>query len=334
MATRRRRSARGQGRYTAHQTALWSSKLQALAAYRSHFGDCRVPRDFVVPTDASWPQDIERFRLGDFVNTMRFGPTTISSERIDHLRELGFQWQLTRTAGGPCQQLQLPTSTQHHAKIRALHMSWDILVQALVHYHASNGHCRIPNDFYVKHGSAEWPRDTWGLLLAPIVPSLRYHFYELDTDVAETVHALGLLLDMPPWETLLLLFRKYRTQFGRGSIPIDFCVPTTTSDSANAIWPRRWRGIALGELAWTVGIKLAALSDAQVFALNTIGYRFNAPGTWRNVLAGIQVFAALRQTTHIDKSFVVPEHSQWPETLWGLRLGYCSTSALAFVRDD
>ena len=78
----------------------WEETRDALAVYKELHGDLQVTREFVVPSEASWPKEAWGMKLGysvsnirhrgDFVWSGNFAET--HPERRAELDAMGFRW--------------------------------------------------------------------------------------------------------------------------------------------------------------------------------------------------------------------------------------------------
>ena len=91
-------------------TQQWEDGFNALVAYKTEFGDCLVPRDFVY----------KGLRLGLWVGTQRRPKNTLSKEQISRLDKLGFIWD-------------------------AIDQQWEDNFNALVAYKKEFGDCLVPD---------------------------------------------------------------------------------------------------------------------------------------------------------------------------------------------
>ena len=78
-------------------TRGFSSTLLALQTYNIIYGNVEVPREFVVPVnDSAWPEEVWGMNLGDRVNNIRNGTTSVNGEQRSQLDALGFGWETTK----------------------------------------------------------------------------------------------------------------------------------------------------------------------------------------------------------------------------------------------
>ncbi|RHY24187.1 hypothetical protein DYB32_009134 [Aphanomyces invadans] len=77
--------------WNAHDV-IWAKQLQAVTTFASLHGHTNVPRMFVVPASAPWPEDTWSMKLGFVVHNLRTKAGGLAPERKMHLDKLGFHW--------------------------------------------------------------------------------------------------------------------------------------------------------------------------------------------------------------------------------------------------
>jgi len=126
--------------------AEWGERiLPALKVYFKENGHSRVPLSFVVPSEAPWPIETHRLKLGRRLSNIRhrgdyFDYTTRS---VDMLQAIGFE-------------LKIPD-----AKWR------DRVEPLLATFEQLHGHCNVPRDFVVP-SEAPWNEEVWGIQLGKL----------------------------------------------------------------------------------------------------------------------------------------------------------------------
>ena len=73
----------------------WTEEVKpALLAYREGYGDLRVPRELVVPSEAPWPEACWKMKLGNTVHSIRALESFVKDEpeRRAWLDSIGFVW--------------------------------------------------------------------------------------------------------------------------------------------------------------------------------------------------------------------------------------------------
>ncbi|KDO25666.1 hypothetical protein SPRG_08965 [Saprolegnia parasitica CBS 223.65] len=289
----------------------WEDKLKALVIFRQVHQHVAVPSTLVIPATASYPSYLHGLPLGRFVSRLRHGSKQLRPDRLRDLDTIGFLWRL-RGSGSRCR-VRWPYDPD--TQIRPV--AFDALIEALVTFQRLHGHLDVPDGFVVPDDAA-WPAAAHHVVLNCVIPLLRAQLYELTDADAERVHAAGIVTDLPDFAMLLRLITIYRQVFGTGAIPRDFVVPPTTGDD----WPDAWRGLALGDLAWSLGLKARVLDTVRRARLHATGYVFNSPATWARIVRGWRQYYKLHGSTTVPLSFGVPASTEWLAELHGLRLGH------------
>ncbi|EQC26989.1 hypothetical protein SDRG_15203 [Saprolegnia diclina VS20] len=288
------------------QESSWAHRLEALCLYREEHGDLAVPTTYVVPD--SYPRHLQRFPLGRAVNTLRcqsyvYTPKVVQ-QRSD-LDALGFLWRLR------CDTTFCVVHRPGKRAPMSQLVAWSEQIEALLVFQRLHGHVNVPDGFIVPPEADVWPLPMHYVALDLALASLRAHVYELPEADADRLREAGFFADLPDFCSFIELLAIYRAEFGSCAVRIDFVVPRMGGP-----WINAWRGLALGDLAWSVGLKARALKAAQRDDLKRAGFVFNVDATWANILVGLEHYGAKAVTP----SFVAPP--TWPGDLAGLRLGH------------
>ncbi|KDO25667.1 hypothetical protein SPRG_08966 [Saprolegnia parasitica CBS 223.65] len=283
----------------------WADKMDALITYRSIYGHLIVPMTFTVDVeDRRWPRHLRGMTLGAYVTAFRATIHLQYADRIADLDDLGYIWV------NKLRHLRLPCVGCTKS------LSLVDLVQTLQVFYTLYGHVDVPVGFTVPEDSPPWPRKTSGLVVHEMLRRLPHHFYDLHLDQQTAVHSLGLCKDRPQWPELLRLLRIFKARFGHGSVGLDFQVP------ASPDWPAQWNGLALGEIAFGVGLRAAGLAPGEEEQLAATGFVFNSPTTWARILRGLHAHKGVHGNINVEETFVVPtDDDAWPTDLGGLQLG-------------
>ncbi|EQC37694.1 hypothetical protein SDRG_04723 [Saprolegnia diclina VS20] len=288
----------------------WEDKLEALVIFRDEHRHLAVPSTLIVPATAPYPAHLHGLPLGKVVSRLRHGSKRLRPDRLRDLDTIGFLWRV-RGSGSRCRVL-LPNDPD----IQIRPVAFDALIEALVTFQRLHGHLDVPDGFVVPDDAA-WPTAAHHVVLNCVIPLLRAQLYELSDADAERVHAAGIVTDLPNFDTLLRLVAIYRQVYRTGAVRRDFAVPSTGDE-----WPDDWRGLALGDLAWTLGLKAHGLDKVRRARLKATGYVFNSPATWARIVRGWREYYKLHGSTAVPNLFVVPASPEWPTEVHGLRLGH------------
>ncbi|OQR83221.1 hypothetical protein ACHHYP_14959 [Achlya hypogyna] len=283
------------------------AKVEAIALYRHLYGHCDVPFDFVVPVRTSWPKHLHGVRLGRAVQALQMTKSALPEAVEATLDALGFAWTLSPSIV----RLVEP-------KTRAIRrVAWQALVDAFVCYKDKFGDVKVPLNFIVPRHTP-WPAPLAGLLLHDLLRRLETQIYCFSDGYLDKMHALGLLTHFPRWHDAVAQLAVYKRLHGRADVPLDYVVPS----APDGPWAQAWAGTRLGEVAWQLGLFRRQLASGYQRQLDDVGLTFNTPETWAHIMAGLDVYVKVHGVLDVPKGFVVPsEASNWPEHLWGLRLG-------------
>jgi hypothetical protein len=122
--------------------------LPALTVFAAMYGHCDVPRGFVVPSDAAWPESAWGVRLGSAATSIRARKGQYR-ELVDahrqELKKLGFSWPLPQTTTGVDREIAQP---------------------CLAIYKELHGPGAVPElDFVVPANDDRWPVEASGFKL-------------------------------------------------------------------------------------------------------------------------------------------------------------------------
>ena len=298
---------RNNGTYSTHRAELegmgfdfdsqstahgWENVKRALLAYKSFHGDLLVPVSFVIPENADWPEDLWGMNLGLTVNSIR-NQGTYSTHRAE-LEEMGFDFDSQSTGRG-----------------------WENVKRALLAYKSFHGDLLVRQGFVIPE-NADWPEDLWGMKLGFAVYNIRntgaYSAYRaqleemgFDFNPQRIVHG---------WENVKRALLKYKSLRGDLLVPYRFVIPE------NAHWPEDLWGMKLG--VTVNNIRNKGIYSTHRAELEGMGFDFDSQSTahgWENVKHASLAFKSLRGDLLVPVSFVIPEDADWPEDLWGMKLG-------------
>ena len=272
----------------------WEKVKRALETYKSLHHDLYVRRDFVVPENALWPEDLWGMKLGVTVSSIT-NKGTYSTYRAE-LEEMGFDFD--------------PQSTGRHG--------WENVKRALLAYKSLRSDLLVPQRFVIPE-NADWPEDLWGMKLGLTVNNIRnngtYSAYR--TELEE----MGFDFDPQStgrhgWENVKRALLAYKSLRGDLLVRQSFVIPE------NADWPEDLWGMNLGLTVYSIRNN-GAYSTYRA-ELEEMGFDFDSQSTghgWENVKRALLAYKSLRGDLLVCKSFVIPEDADGPEDLWGMNLG-------------
>ncbi|KAG2503004.1 hypothetical protein JM16_009491 [Phytophthora kernoviae] len=138
-----------------HYEATWNKYIfPALKTYSAVNGNCEVPKVFVVPDKAPWPENTHGLKLGiTMVNVRCYGQYFDQTARnVDELQAMGFR-------------LLIPQ------------VKWKHRVEPLLKvFEQVFCHRDIPHDFVVP-SEEPWDENSWGIQLGKLKLSLQYAYF-------------------------------------------------------------------------------------------------------------------------------------------------------------
>ena len=229
----------------------WQRILDSMHAYKKLHGDLKVPYDFVVPSEAPWPEDAWGINLGTRLASIRNQENYVKGrpDRVAELNRMGFIWNIYEE-------------------------QWQRILKSLHVYKKLHGDLKVPYDFAVP-SEALWPEDAWGINLGKRVSAIRSNeIYVKDRpDRVVELNRMGFIWDVyeEQWQRILKSLQVYKELHGDLEVPILFAVPP------EAPWPEDAWGINLGT-------RLAAIRNQEIYLkgrpdrvaeLNRIGSIYN-----------------------------------------------------------
>ncbi|KAE8910097.1 hypothetical protein PF001_g30739 [Phytophthora fragariae] len=126
----------------------WSKRIMpALEAFHQLHGHCRVSRSFVVPSEATWPENAHGLKLGIIVGTIHR-----SASHFD---------QIARS-------MNSLAAIEFDSKIAV--SKWKNRVEPiLTTFEQLYGHRNVPRDFVVP-STPPWQKKDWGIQLGKLEP--------------------------------------------------------------------------------------------------------------------------------------------------------------------
>jgi hypothetical protein len=127
----------------------WEEVRAALLAYKEVHGGLQVPKSFVVPSEAPWPEEAWGVPLGRRVNKIRSQENYVKDhpERRAELDALGFVWD-------------------------EFERRWEKVRAALSAYQQVHGDLEVSAAFVVP-SEVPWPEEAWGMKLGQRVNDIR-----------------------------------------------------------------------------------------------------------------------------------------------------------------
>jgi hypothetical protein len=276
-----------------------------------------IPIKFVVPHDSpDWPQELWGLKLGEKACNILHG---YYAEYQDEFDALG----LTSKLG--------PTDLRAQRIIQA------VKTYKRLHAIPDGGGVAIPGNFVVPHDSSEWPQELWGMKLGAVTCGILHSgFYE---EYRDRFDELGLSAKYPSIEDrvrdILLALKTYKRVHGipdggQVMIPVSFVVPHDSPDWPQELW----------------GLKLGSRTNCILHHGDYAQYRgeFDALGLTtklgpiddraQRIILALKTYKSVNNIPEnsslaVPTNFVVPrDNADWPQELWGMRLGETARSIL------
>ena len=202
--------------------------------------------------------------------------------------------------------------------------------------HAENW--TVPVRFVIPSDTNEWPEAVWGLKLGRTAFNMKNrHTY---SDHRAELEAMGMsfgVVKATKWEMTLAALQTYKQLHVVGTsqdvskwcVPLRFVVPET------ADWPEHSWKSRLGQTVRDIRSKNYFKEHKE--ELLQMGLDFECRNTlesqWERNFLAFQRYRELvvqpqdRGKWTIPQRFVVPQGSaDWPESTWGLKLGWCAST--------
>jgi len=242
-------------------------------------------------------------------------------------------------------QIRTAASTTTRATIdtNGINIPFESTLQALQAFYLEHSHLVLPRRYLVPE-SASYPSTWHGVDLAGTVYNMRWwqHHVQNQPDRVSELNKIGFVWErlQPEWNLILESLIVYKSLNGNVMVPSTFVVPYDDDR-----WPEACWGISLGNSVYKIrnrGDHLGGRNpnawsrrqqlDALGFVWDVEELRFSKFSSALELFAKIEQLEQQPKTiissspTHsgalkVPSQFVVPRISQWPNELWGYRLG-------------
>ncbi|OWZ09364.1 hypothetical protein PHMEG_00017946 [Phytophthora megakarya] len=275
--------------------------LSALQVFRNLEGHFTVPYEFVVPSEAAWPEDTWGLDLGNRLRLFTRG------------RCSPFKCSLLHTIGFP-----FPDWKSY---------VWEEqIIPSLRVFQEQEGHLFVRQHFTVPIGNSKWPRAAWGVKLGSQCQLMRRDAENgLSTQRKQQLDAMGFIWSDAQWKwkmQFLTAMERYKKLYGHCNVHHTFKVPVNSP-----FWPDVSWGYRLGHTVAKVKASLEehALTPRAMADLRELNFFENGLSfeVWREALMpSLELYPTLFGDTFIPDDFVVPSEASWPKPAWGMKLGY------------
>ncbi|KAG7388138.1 hypothetical protein PHYPSEUDO_013098 [Phytophthora pseudosyringae] len=299
----------------------FSSLATALRVFHEQNGHFLVPYTFQVPpseasnsADNPWPEETRGLHLGRQIRIFVSDSSVGSSQKLQVVRRqldaVGFpeilDWK---------------------------RFQWEqVVLSALTTFKQIEDNMLVPRSFVVPEGDRRWPKPTWGLKLGSRVNSLRQDRDKLTKYQVQDLDAIGFVWVVSDhnWDELFVpALRRYREIYGHCDVPQSFVVgEASEGDKKNVVdgWPEGLIGYRLGTMVNRIRAVPAYSKyvERDRTELEKLGFNLNSHDQrWQEtILPAFEMYHRINGNCSIDTFFTVPEEEPWPQSMWGMRLGF------------
>ncbi|GMF17183.1 unnamed protein product [Phytophthora lilii] len=295
------------------------SLVTALRVFHEQNGHFLVPYTFQVPSDdpqnavkCPWPEETRGLNLG---REIRKFVSVSSANSPSNLQEVRRQLD---AVGFP--------------EIRDWkRFQWQqVSIAALKCYKEMEGDLLVPRKFVVPEGDLKWPKPTWGLKLGSHVNFLRQNREELMKYQVQDLDEIGFIWVVADynWDVLFMpALKRYRELHGHCDVPQNFVVGKGDQQKeGEEEWGEVLQGYRLGPMVNRIrsGSALSEYVERDRKELEKLGFYLNSNDQkWQEtILPAFKTYHRVYGNCNINTQFIVPDEEPWPESTWGIRLGF------------
>ncbi|OQR95969.1 hypothetical protein THRCLA_22036 [Thraustotheca clavata] len=168
-----------------------------------------------------------------------------------------------------------------------------------------------------------WPESAQGQLIDVDAMRQAYKKGSLDAGVVDALNQVGFVWDLRQykWEQQLFALQTYFNIYGHTKVPYRFIVPQDDER-----WPTSVVGIHLGNIVHKWRQQADVLPPEKKLQLDTLNFVWKASSCvvlpWSRKILALKTYRAIHGDTKVPKGFIIAQNdSNWPEHLWGIRLG-------------
>ena len=280
------------------RSARFDKVFRALKIYKALNTNLDIPTKYGTPSDIDnndWPSDLHAFPLGSAVRSIKYKGDL--AEYKDQLESIGFQMN----------------QSDH---------KFELFIQALTLYQELNdGATSVPRNFIVP-STAPWPVACHGMKLGVKVSSTRNGRSNSSPECITRLDAIGFIWD--PYTNAADIFldavQAFKETNGHLLIPKQYVVPRNSE-----IFPRKTWGLKLGmkyhDVIYRGDFGPMVREKFEEIGLRTAKKGFDTRH-WDYIYSALQLYKEVHGNVRVKPSFKVPSEAPWPESIWGLKLGY------------
>ena len=254
------------GRVLTMRDRNWWARFGELEEYKREFGDCNVPQRY-----GGNPQ----LGLWVFNQRQRYQQMKLSSERIEALESMGFEWARPRGGG------RKPDNS-----------AWWKRFAELEEYKQEHGDCNVPYRYKANPQLGLWVRDQ----------RANYKNSRLADERIQNLNAIGFVWDSQEaaWEEKFAELVAYKEMHGDTLVPIDLSRGSDNKYYDLAQWVHTQRT----QYRFLQEGKHSHLTDERIQKLNRIGFVWDAQeAAWEEKFAELVEFKAAHGHTDVPKSW-------------------------------
>lgn len=211
---------------------------KALEIYRSIYGNCRIPEDYVIRSNASkFPRELRGSLFGQLIRDIRQGK-----------RYCGLlQRRIWRSFG------LYDEDEEGHS----MEEKFVIIFKALKIFRKEHGHLQVSRNFVIPNNDELFPPDSWGLPLGMILSNIRNlgswcttrnHVTKLASiDAIACYYDQDIFRLMPSGNDVYNALQTFFQLHGHLDIPLDYVVPSS-DNGTNSSYEEVMHGCALGRV--------------------------------------------------------------------------------------
>jgi len=289
----------------------------ALVEYYRVYSNSNIPKNFIVPSDGaknSWPKWLQGYHLGSAFKIFVIGNDV---GRIS----VGGSLPAFKLTDAINSSFILPTVTDKPRKKYNTYNFTDFISAVSLYKTLNNGSLVIPKGWTVPCCDP-WPQSCWKMKLGVKVTAVRSgRLYRRQAQQSPSLGELGFVWDPSRLggERLQAALGAFRRLHGHVDVPRDFVVPPQEPFHRDA-WGMKL-GLKVGNMRYRGDREELArrLQGLGLLAMDKAGFDTRH---WDEVLRALHIYRDRCGHVNVPQTWAVPEGQEWPQELWGLKLGY------------
>jgi Helicase associated domain len=175
---------------------------------------------------------------------------------------------------------------------------------------------------FIVPSNKEWPEEGWGMKLGQKVTSVRAGRAHSSPSCVAKLGELDFIWDPSSSRSDLLLetLRAFKRHNGHLNIDKDFVVPQGIDAYPRDAWGMKL-GLRIMNMIYRGDFGPSVREELEKLGLRKLGDKFDTRH-WEYIYSALQVYKSLYGNLNVQYNFMVPHSAPWPESIWGLKLGY------------